>query len=337
MNKKAIVPLVLGLGIGLLAVKFGIDAIRKAQASGENKATVTVIKAKQDINAFDEIQPNMIEAVEVVESPLIPASERMGDIEKVLGRVASKAIPRGSPVLSSMLAPEGTTAGILGRIKPGYRAVSVKIDEVSSASYQLRPGVFVDVTVVMDIKTDGRGSRGGKETVSEVILQKIEVASVGYGAQNDAEKQVGKVKPAKSATLFVRKEDVPKLHLAQTRGKVALALRGENDEDSSAVARATSEDLMGRSRPNTDNQDMLAQMLALMTSDKETPNPMQQRAPQQPHGILVFHHSSVPGDDDIIEQIVFENRTSTKLLSVQRGAPTRSGAALREGQESTGS
>lgn len=339
MNKKAIVPLVLGLGIGLLAVKFGVDAIRKAQASNDNKATVTIVMAKQDINAFDEIQPNMIEAVEVADSPLIPASERIGELGNATGRVAGKAIPRGAPVLSSMLAPEGTTAGIQGRIKPDYRAVSVKIDEVNSASYQLRPGVLVDVTVVMDIATDNRGARGGKETVSEVILQGIEVASIGYGTQSETEQQVGsKVKPAKSATLFVHKSDVPKLHLAQTRGKVALALRGDDDTDSSAIASATDLELTGDRVAEANNQSILDQMMEMMANTDAKPqgSTQKQGSPSPPHGVLVFHHSSIQGDGDVIEQIVFENPRSTKLLSVQLGAPTRAGASMREDKGSTG-
>jgi len=338
MNKKAIVPLVLGLGIGLLAVKFGIDAIRKAKASGVSQTTVSVIKAKQDINAFDEIQPNMIEAVEVVESPMVPANDRIGDVDKVVGRVAGKSIPRGSPVLSSMLAPEGTVAGILGRIKPGYRAVSVKIDEVNSASYQLRPGVFVDVTVVMDIANNNRNIRGGKETVSEVILQRVEVASVGYGMQGEAEGQTGKIKPAKSATLFVRKQDVPKLHLAQTRGKIALALRGEQDTDSSAVVRATGDDLLGVSKEKKQEPSSLAQMMALFASSRKensntqtpSPEPEVKKNKLSPHGVLVFHHSTVRGESDVVEQMVFENSKSSRLLSVQLGVPDRAGAAMRQ-------
>ncbi len=345
MNKKAIVPLVLGLGIGLLAVKFGVDAIRKAQASGAEKATVMVIKAKQDINAFDEITPNMIEVVEVADSPFISAGERIGDLEEVKGRVAGKAIPRGAPVLASMLAPEGTTAGIQGRIKPDFRAVSVKIDEVNSASYQLRPGVLVDVTVVMDIATDDRGRRGGKETVSEVILQGIEVASIGYGSQGDADNQAGaKIKPAKSATLFVHKDDVPKLHLAQTRGKVALALRGDNDIDTSVVARASETELTGKSTGEESNQNFLAKFAEMIASGKQKNDQMQGQQTRNahegdaipPHGVLVFHRSSLRGDTDLVEQMVFENSSSTKLVSVQIGAPTRAGAAMREDSQGTG-
>jgi pilus assembly protein CpaB len=345
MNKKAIVPLVLGLGIGLLAVKFGIDAIRKAQASGAETATVSVVKAKQDINAFDEIQPNMIEVVEVADSPFISAGERIGDLEGVIGRVAGKAIPKGAPVLASMLSPEGTPAGIQGRIKPGFRAVSVKIDEVSSTSYQLRPGNFVDVTVVMDILNNNATARNRKETVSEVILQRIEVASIGYGTQGGTEKKPGKAKPAKSATLFVHKDDVSKLHLAQTRGKLALALRGPDDQDNSTVARATGDGLMGGPKVDEDKQNMLAQMLAMMGGGKDTAmtNPQhhveaQPKEPPPPHGVLVFHHTSIQGDETDIEQLLFENAESTKLLSVQLGAPTRAAAAMRQDkQRSTGS
>ena len=155
MKRTAIIPLVLGLGIGLLAVKFGVDSIRKAQASIAARQSVTVVRAKQDIAAYEGIQKDMVETVETADSLFAPATERMDKVETAIGRVTSKPIPKNAPVLLSMLAPVGTRPGMVGRIPPGYRAVSVKIDEVSGVAYQVQPGDWVDVIVVMDVDTGG--------------------------------------------------------------------------------------------------------------------------------------------------------------------------------------
>ncbi len=321
MKRKAIIPLVLGLGIGLLAVKFGIDAIRQAQASNEAKATVSVVRAKLDIPAHEEIRADMLELIEVQDSLLVPAIDRIEAVDKAAGRVTAKAIPRSSPVLLSMLAPEGTQPGIVGQIPPGYRAVSVKIDEVTGVAYQLRPGAWVDVTVVMDVATGARGSRSRqKETVAQVILQRVEVVAVGYGGSTEAESGAKKVKPAKSATLLVKEEEVPKLHLAQTKGKITLSMRGQEDSDSTTPAIAYSGDIGATDEPPSVDAPVPMPQLFAASAEPE---------PLPPHQVLVFHRSSKAGDDTAIEQVVFENVDSTKLVGISQGAPTRTAATMR--------
>lgn len=227
MKGKAIIPLVLGLGIGLVTVKFLVDTIRKAQASNQSQETITVIRASQDIDAYEAITADKVELVETVDSLLAPTNDRIGSLEEIEGRVAAKAIPQCAAVLKSMLAPEGTPAGMVGRIPPGFRAVSVKIDEVTGVAFQIKSGDWVDVIVVMDIDSS---TRGRKETIAEVILQHVQVAAIGHTATGPTAESKSNMKPAKSATLLVREEDVPRLHLAGTRGKITLAMRGEDEQ-----------------------------------------------------------------------------------------------------------
>lgn len=327
MKQKAIVPLVLGLAIGLIAVKFGVDAIRRAQATGKAKQTVTVIQAKEDIDAHAEIRLGMVVALEIVETPLTPANERISDIQKLIGRVTLKAIPKNSPVLLSMLSPEGTQPGIIGRIPPGFRAVSVKIDEVTGVAYQLKPGVWVDVTVVMDVNTGERGGRGRKETIAEVILQRVQVAAIGYGTSTESEGGMAKVKPAKSATLFVAEEDVPRLHLAGTKGKITLALRGESDTSTDGTAIAYGREIGGRKTPPSTGVPKPSEVLAYRPEPEPEPEP--------PHTVLVMHRSSIVGQDSVTEQVTFENGQSTKVVSISIGAPTRAVATMRDGNRRT--
>jgi len=182
MKGKAIIPLVLGLCIGLVAIKLVVDTVKKAQASGKPKETVTVVRAAADINVGAEFVPELLEEVEVIPSGLVPANERVGSISDLEGRVAMKTIPQGSAVLKTMLAPEGTKPGMVARVPPGYRAFSVPISETSAVAFQFRPGDWVDVIVVMDIRSDGRKT----ETISEVILQNIQVIAVGRSQSSRA-------------------------------------------------------------------------------------------------------------------------------------------------------
>lgn len=313
MNRRAIVPLLVGLGIGLVAVKFAINTIRKAQASSESSKAVTVVRTKLDIAAHEEIQKDMIETVETADSLFAPANERMDKLETAIGRVTAKAIPKNAPVLLSMLAPVGTRPGMVGRIPSGYRAVSVKIDEVSGVAYQMQPGDWVDVIVVMDIDA---GTKGKKETIAEVILQHIQVAAIGYGSNPEPDSNPSKMKPAKSATLLVPEEEVPKLHLAGTRGKITLAMRGEDDQSQNSPTVAYGSEIMKGTTPEPP-------VAVVPPVTRRLPPPE-----SDPHSVMVFHGATMTGQLTTLEHITFENAWSSRIMAMAQGAPTQASATI---------
>jgi len=334
MKGKAIIPLVLGLGVGLLAVKMLVDTLKKAKASNSDQRMVTVVRAKQDIGELEEITKDLVEQIEIADSKLIPVSERMATAEEVIGRVTAKSIPQQSPILKSMLAPEGTESGMAGRIEPGYRAVSVKIDEASAVAYQVKPGDWVDVIVVMDIQSNNRKSGGSKkQTIAEVILQKVQVGAIGQmtgGGMSGTPD--AKVKPAKSATLIVKEEDVAKLHLAGTKGKITLAMRGADDSIATAPLIARESEVFSYKKDEE-------------PEDAEEPQPKQppmtktdlfanmfKPAEQIPHGVTVYHGS--PTGALKVEQFLFENNRSRNLLNISDGPGSRA-ASLFGGMNRT--
>lgn len=313
MKGKAIVPLALGLVIGLVAVKFGVDAIKSAQGSNQASEQITAVRAKLDIAAYQEITPELLEVFTTTDPQFAPPGERMEKVEDVSGRVSAKAIPARAPVLASMLAPPGTPAGMVGRIPPGFRAIAVKIDEVGTAGYHLKPGDWVDVIVVMDVQA----SRGGvKETIAEVILQHVQVAAIGRGHQSESASDSPSGRPAKSATLLVHEEDVPKLHLAGTRGKLTLAMRGEDDDINLNPPKATDTEL---------NQ--------ILTGKPATPAPkpvteVADTTPyEEPIPFEVTIHRGIGGKH--VERIMFESEESSQVMEVASGPPTHASAAMR--------
>ncbi len=318
MRGKAFIPLALGLCVGLLAVKFGVDAIKKAQGGTQAPTEIQIVRAKLDIGAYEKITEEMVELATTTDKNLIPESDRVGSLEDVVDRVTAKAIPSRAPVLQSMLAPEGTSSGMVGRIPLGQRAVSVRIDEVTGVAFQVKPGDYVDVIVVMDVETGERQRK--KTTIAEVILQNIQVAAIGRDTTGAPGEAGGKVKPAKSATLLVDEEDVPKLHLAATRGKITLAMRGDNDRLSQHVGPADENDVFQYLRdrkaekPET-KPEPAPPVRVVMVAPEPEPEP----EPDPPYSVLIRRGSTIRNVSPKAERVAFENAESSTIIGVSEG------------------
>lgn len=319
MKGKAIIPLVLGLCVGLVAVKFLVDAVQDARGS-TTRETIAVVRAKADIGSYQKITEELVEIVETTDASLAPALQRFSTLEEVIGQVTAKAIPQNAPVLKNMLAPEGTMPGMRGLVKEGFRAVSVRTDEASSVSYQLQPRDWVDVIVVMDVDT---GNGGRRETIAEVILERVQIAAIGQATSGAATQQGGsKVKPAKSVTLLVPADDAPKLHLAATRGKLTLTLRGENDTTQQKPAIAKASEVLSVGKRPKDPPVRLAEA-----------KPVRRPPPVPTHGVTIITGT---GNGQIrVNQTIFASGDSRVIVGVSGGIVSKTNASSEKDRDSS--
>ncbi len=225
MKSKAVIPLAIGLVVGVVAIKYTLETVKQAKGSVKPVNIVKALVAKQDIPITVPITQEMFTSIETPQTPLLPADcIRNGD--DLIGRVTKKSIAAGSPILPSMLAPLGTPPGLNALLKPGYRGISVKIDESSSVGYLLKPGDWVDVLAISQERGEGRE----KKYASKIILQQIQVGAVGQQlGTREADDESGGAGPAKTVTLLVKTDQATTLHEAQARGKISLTLRGPDD------------------------------------------------------------------------------------------------------------
>jgi pilus assembly protein CpaB len=232
MKSRAIIPLAIGLVIGVVAIKYSVKLIRQARGAGAD--TVGVLVASADISATSEITPAMLD-VKNMPKMVLPKMY-MADRKEVEGRVASAMIPAGQPIVQTMLAPKGTLPGLAVRIKEGMRAVAVQVDESAGVAGWVKPGSHVDVVAVMSGRSNG-------EVISKVILQNVEVLAVGQDSGAKAETGASIVK---TVTLGVSPDNVTQLHLAATKGKIRLAMRNQSDDETAKkVEETTDNELLG--------------------------------------------------------------------------------------------
>ena len=154
-NKRFFVVLAGALVFGLLAAVSVTRYLSSAQAYTKNLNRVAV--AKVAIPLGTKIIP---EQIMVVQFP--PESTPDGafeSVDKLAGRVAVVNIAAREPITEARLAPEGTAGGLSAVIPEGYRAMTVKVDDVVGISGFIMPGTLVDVVVVID-----PAEKAGEET-----------------------------------------------------------------------------------------------------------------------------------------------------------------------------
>lgn len=69
----------------------------------------------------------------------------MRDTEQLVGRVLKTPVAKGEVFDPTMFYPDGMAPGIEQALKPGYRAVTVPIQNIGAVAGFARPGSFVDV------------------------------------------------------------------------------------------------------------------------------------------------------------------------------------------------
>jgi pilus assembly protein CpaB len=207
------------------------------------KTTVPVAATRQVIVAAADISPGTAifgAAVKSVTWPqaVIPPNSA-ATMREVEGRVVKVPIAQGNPILASMLAPEGTAAGLSGILEDGKRALTVKVDEVAGVAGFLHPGDHVDV--LMDISMKGQ-KEGQSDHFSKTILHDIPILTAGQIWE-----QKGDNKPivVNTVTLELTPEEAEVLNLASNQGKIRLALRNRNNRTVAQTQGVTTSLLIG--------------------------------------------------------------------------------------------
>ncbi|SAL80846.1 SAF domain-containing protein [Caballeronia peredens] len=140
------------------------------------------------------------------------------------------AVPKGAPLTADAL-----SSGLADVVEPGERAVAVRIDETNAVGNFVRPGDFVDV--FFTLKREGGAANGDAEvaaTQARLLLSKVRVlgvgdASVAQGGGKDAKDAALRQGSARTAVLAIRTGDIDALTLAESAGRLVLALRNSAD------------------------------------------------------------------------------------------------------------
>ncbi len=196
--------------------------------------------------AFGDIMIVQMTPAQLKERGLPPGF--MTDASQVIGRTLSQPLPKGSVFLTNQFYPEGTGPSIAKRLQPGYRAVTVPLENTHSELALISPGAVVDVV----FRTFADDAVSLPET-TVTLLEHVDVLAIGPetfpGGKMPADRMARR--QSASVTLAVTPDQASALKVVEGRGSLSLVLRGPEDSQ-----------VVGRSRPQT-----LASLLDLPQPD----------------------------------------------------------------------
>jgi pilus assembly protein CpaB len=219
-NKRLLVVLVGAVVFGLVAAVSVSRYLSNAQATTRNSATVVI--AKVDIPLGTKVVPEQLMTVQFPSGAMPDGT--FDNMEKAVGRVTVVNVAAREPVTDFKLAPEGSAGGLSATIPEGYRAMTVKVDDVMGVSGFLQPGAMVDVLTVI-IPPD-EGTR--RDPISKIVLQNVKVLANGQNI--DKPKNERESESVRAVTLQVTPEQAEKLALAAVEGKLRLVMRNSVDQ-----------------------------------------------------------------------------------------------------------
>ena len=234
-NKRLILALSGAVLCGLLGVMLVTRYLASITAYTRDLNNVVVAKSEIPLGA-------KITAEQLALAPMPNGSAPDGvfrTLDEVTGRVAVTPIGLREPITKLKLAPAGVGAGLQAVIPEGYRALTVKVDDVVGVSGFVMPGSYVDVVAVIIPVSQNAAAQG---PISKIVLQNIKV--LASGANLDSPQDQRRPADVKAVTLLVTPDQAEKLVLAANESKLQLVMRNYSDQEDSLTTGANKATLL---------------------------------------------------------------------------------------------
>ncbi|MGU7781120.1 Flp pilus assembly protein CpaB [Burkholderia sp. PU8-34] len=139
------------------------------------------------------------------------------------GALLRNGVGAGAPIRAENVIPAGAPDFLAAALKPGMRAISVPVDDVSGNAGLIQPGDFVDVLLTQQV--------GGTATMpgafeAETVVRRARVLAVGSEFQRTkAASATDATARARTVTLEVAPRTAQVVLVATRLGTLSLALR----------------------------------------------------------------------------------------------------------------
>jgi len=241
-------PLILGLILGLVAAVLVVVYLTSAKDEGGSTSStgegVPVVVASQNVEAGVRLTPGMLAVKSIPQSDQLAGAFQ--SVEGLAGQVTRVPLVAGEQVIQTKvtgttnISEFGSNPPLALIVEPGQRAVSIELSSVIGAGGNIRPGDFVDVILIVQIKPEG-DTQGASDQIAATIIQNAKVLAVDQTRTNPNAETTSNPDKAKEAsqtatTLTIGVTPVQGEIVAMAEvcghnhgGRLSVSLRGVGD------------------------------------------------------------------------------------------------------------
>jgi pilus assembly protein CpaB len=187
--------------------------------------TVAVLVAASDMDLGAEVRREDMRAIQWP-ADAVPMGA-FSNPDELVGRGLIQPVAQNEAFLPAKLAPKEAGAGLPPLLPEGYRALSVRVNDVVGVAGYVLPGTRVDVLATVN------PTQRPEDVQTKVILTNVQVLTAGTKIERDEAE--GKPLAVSVVTLLVDPVQAERLTLASTEGKIQLALRNPTDKTAPAT------------------------------------------------------------------------------------------------------
>jgi len=237
MRRRFLLILICASVIGFLA-SFLVYRVVSQVASARSDQSEQIVVAAAELGLADTVTSQHIKVVNWPKASVPPGALRTA--AEAEGRVVRSSIVAGEPLIEGKLAPQlAGRGGIMPMLIPeGQRGVTIRVDDAMRESGFVLPNSRVDVLVSM-------AKAGSSEKIAKVILQDVTVLAAGQTVEMKDNKPVTNT----TVTLALTPQQVERLAVAQSEGRLMLAQRNLRDTQFVRTPGATPSSLLSDIAP----------------------------------------------------------------------------------------
>lgn len=215
--------------IGAIAFFLSYSAINTKikqldEEATKGKVMASVVVASRNLQPGELINSSSV-SLRKIPQEFINSSSITGDnFETVDGQGLLLAIKAGEPILTSYTVTRGG-AYFSGTLKPGRRALTIEVDEISSISGMLRAGDKIDILVTAK-QPKKIGIVAATDDMTFPLLSNLSVLATGQAQRGSGNATVTYT----HITLDVTPDEANSIIAAKTGGKMTAVLRSPTDE-----------------------------------------------------------------------------------------------------------
>ena len=210
-------------------------------------AMVGVVVARRDLQRGDPVSAETM-AVRQIPTDLAPSSGISPErFESYIGSTLALSVRSGEPLLTVAIAGSDA-AHFSQRLRTGFRAITIAVDEVNALSGMLQPGDRIDLMLTAraaDARNDGHD-----QTI--VLMQDVLILATGRQVhpdlRGDAESSKSPERQFGAITIEVDPDRAQRLIVAQRSGRITAILRNPTDRGAISKAAMDVNALLGGAR-----------------------------------------------------------------------------------------